>query len=312
MSLNPYTPPTKVHSLILDKDFTRFDFTQYLADTLQITSEQLTGILHHGGVSINQERIQEIPPTLKEKTKIQIYRFLSPPKEIPLNKKDILYEDKNYLAFNKPAWLPTQGTRVSVIYSLENQLKELTGIKTLMAIHRLDRQTSGIVLFGKNSEATGKMMKQFSSRNVIKKYLARVSPPPTQNEWEVKGYLVRNHKKLPLDYFNLVADETKKGKFSHSTFKVLETKDNISLVQASPITGRTHQLRIHLASSGSPIIGDTVYGSFKAAKEFDNPRIQLHASYLQFPIGNNKIEVNAPLPEDFNNGKKQYIHTRNP
>lgn len=299
MSVNPYTPATKVHSLILEKDFTKSDFTQHLSDTLKISGEQLAAILHHGGFAIDQQRARELPNILKEKTKVQIYRFLTEPKEIPLSKKDILYEDKNYLAFNKPAWLPTQGTRVSVIYSLENQLKELTGIKTLMAIHRLDRQTSGIVLFGKNSEATGKMMKQFSSRNVEKKYLARVSPPPTQNEWEVKGYLVRNHKKLPLDYFNLVTEETKKGKFSHSTFKVLETKNNISLVQACPITGRTHQLRIHLASSGSPIIGDTVYGPFKTAKEFGNPRIQLHAAYLQFPIGNTKIEINAPLPADF-------------
>ena len=208
MSLNSYNPPTKVHKIILDKNYSLSD----LLHRLELNESELTGVLRHGGFYLNQKRIFELPTSLIHGSDVQIYRFVSQPVPIPLHKSSILYEDKNYLAYDKPAWLPTQGTRVSIVYSLEHQLKELTGIKTLMAIHRLDRQTSGIILFGKNSEATGKMMQKFSSRNVDKKYLAIVSPPPEKSEWEVTGYLVRNHKKLPLDYFNLVEKETKQGK----------------------------------------------------------------------------------------------------
>ncbi len=298
-----YNPPTQNRKWVFDSMQTQNQWMGLVCDQLKITQDDLSRIVEHGGFYLDQKRLESVPQKISAGSELQIYYFLREPEPLEISSDDVLLETDEVLAINKPAWLPVQGTRVSRVYSLEYQLKCKFKNPQLMAIHRLDRQTSGIVLFGKTTEATGKYMKLFQVRSVYKKYLAIVSPTPQSQEWETKGYLIRNFKKLPLDCFRLIDKEKPKSKWSHSQMKLLEAQEDVALVEASPITGRTHQLRVHLASIGSPIIGDTVYGSFKEAKKFGNCRIQLHASRLSFPLTiKGKTEeccLQAPWPEDF-------------
>lgn len=299
-----YNPPVEHRSWTMGSSISSAGALLKVQEALTIDAHAMNTIIRHGGLSLNGRRILDaLPAQLPAGAEIHVYRFLRDPVDIPLSAHHILWRAHGLIAVNKPAWLPVQGTRVSKIFCLEEALKNMTGISTVMAIHRLDRQTSGIVLFAETAKIAGTMMKQFAARTVHKKYLAVVSPAPVAPTWEVQGYLIRDHRKLPRDCFKLIEQEKPTAKWSHSTFKCLDQKEDIALVESVPITGRTHQLRIHLAHTGIPIVGDTLYGPHKPVIPHCNCRIQLHAAQITFPIIHkgkpDSMTVQAPLPADF-------------
>ncbi|EKD41902.1 MAG: RluA family pseudouridine synthase [uncultured bacterium] len=297
---SPYDPPVDCKKWVAEQSLNFSELTDQICEKAHWTKSQIDEALQVGGIFINKKRVpsDQIPTQIQKDSIIEIFRFVVPPKPISLTPENILYEDDFLLAVNKPAWLPVQGTKVSKKYSLEEQLKDLTGNRGVMAAHRLDRQTSGIVLFGKDSAETSWIMKQFAGRRIDKKYLATLNAIPQKNEDEISGYLWRDFTRLPRVFFHLSSIELAKSKFSQTQFKVLDTMSGMALVEAKPITGRTHQLRVHFASIGCPIIGDYLYDKDVAA---NSPRIQLHASRLKIPIkGTNEIrQIEAPLPADF-------------
>ncbi len=294
-----YNPPVKHHQWSTHHSLSRDEFLDEVQSTLKLDKSVIQSALRHGGLTIGKKRIwrEDIPQKIPAQTVIHLYHFLREPAEIEISKKDILYQAHDLVAYNKPAWLPTQGTRVSRIYCLEEKLRIILNCPTLMALHRLDRQTSGVVLFGKNGKVAAEFMKKFETRQIDKKYLAVVSPPPEKKSWKVSGYLVRDFRKLPRDVFKFSPKETKESKWSESDFSVVHTDGKLALVEAVPLTGRTHQLRIHLSSSGCPLVGDHIYG--KPDSSSKGIRIQLHAQELSLSINNQPIRIVASVPEDF-------------
>lgn len=312
MNSSKYNPPVKATSKETKSVITSDEFNDFLKQEFDLNEKQIASLKKHHGIFAGPHRYDFLS-VIPEKTPVKIYLHQEEPADIPLTKKDIVYEDDYCLAVNKPAWFPTQATRASIITSLEYRIKKITGYGHLMAVHRLDRQTSGLVVFGKGRDATAKLMQAFAERHVEKTYLAIVSPPPATDKWEMKGYMARDFAKLPKDVFRFSSEEKKKSLYSETHFEVLKKDTDKALVLAKPHTGRTHQLRVHLSYSGCPIIGDTVYGSFKEAKKWGEPRIQLHAYELTIPrliknpkgkkstvaFSHEKITFTTPMPTDF-------------
>ncbi len=300
-----FNPPVRHHRWRLTNALPQENIAALVCAALDISDAQFDALLNDGGLHCNDVRLtpDTVPAQIEAGSELQAYCYVRTPEPIPLTTEHILFQRDGILAVNKPAWLPVQGTRVSVSHALEHQLRLFTGIATLMAVHRLDRQTSGIVLFGETAKITGWMMQQFAQHRVQKKYLALVSPAPTANQWETQGYLERLYRRLPQNVFRLQATEVKKSKWSHTQFRCVTTSSDGALVECVPVTGRTHQLRVHLSAHGTPIVGDDLYGG---AMHFENQlvqRIQLHAAQLTFPMstgaGTAHITLEAPLPGDF-------------
>ena len=271
-----------------------------LSELSSLSLDVIEKALWHGGIFADDQRLCcDKLPILNSGAQIQIYYFLRDPEPIPIVASHLLFEDKGFLAVQKPAWLPIQGSRVSLRFGLEYQLQEYLGLKNLHAVHRLDRETSGIVLFAYDKKIETQLMKQFQEHKVKKTYLAVVASPTLPLEWEVKGYLRRDFRRLPQNYYQFYTQEISHSRYSETHFLKLKTEEIYSLIQASPKTGRTHQIRVHLRQQAAPIVGDSVYGD--GDRKFKDFRLQLHAYALEFyhPHSQKRIELKTLFPEDF-------------
>lgn len=199
---------------------------------------------------------------------------------------DILIEDSSILVLNKPSGFIVEGPAKNGKNSLTTQLKELYE-SDFFPCHRLDKDTTGILVFAKSKKTLVNISKQFSDRKVRKSYLARVEGnwDPTWNRVET---LVQRTPEGPMKN----GDE---GKLAITTFRRLAQWDEKSLLEALPKTGRTHQIRLHCLYHRCPISGDTVYGTNFA----ENIPMALHAWKLQFkhPDTSAPFSVIAPLPD---------------
>jgi 23S rRNA pseudouridine1911/1915/1917 synthase len=217
------------------------------------------------------------------------------PKEIKL---PIIYEDKNVLVVNKPAGvlthskgsMNTEGTVGTFIAPLINNF-ELLGNRAGI-VHRLDRATSGVIITAKNAEAMSYLQKQFSQRKTKKKYLAIIEGWPRHESAIIDAPIERNPKKPQT--FRVGSG----GKVAQTGYKILSKLSkngvNFAYVELNPVTGRTHQLRVHLKHIGHPIVGDKVYGH-------SSSHMYLHAASLEITLpGGERRVFEAPLPKIFN------------
>lgn len=224
------------------------------------------------------------------------------PEPIPL---DIIYEDKHTVVVNKPQGMVVHpavsnysGTLVNALmYRFTRFSEEFENEMVRPGIvHRLDKETSGIVLTAKNPEAVQFYSNQFKDRKVSKTYIALVYPVPGDHEGTIKNYLARDKIHRKKFTFN----NSGEGKYAETYYKVVKTyKTGHALVHLYPKTGRTHQLRIHMLSIKTPIVGDPVYG--KAKKPFSNIRLCLHAHKLKIArYSDGKIkQFKVPVPKEF-------------
>lgn len=190
----------------------------------------------------------------------------------PQGDLEILYEDDHVIAINKPAGLlsvPGRGPELSD--SLLTRLQAAFSMALL--IHRLDRDTSGVMIFGLTPYAQRHISAQFEARTTKKTYIARVLGPLDQGDGEVNLPLIVDWPNRPLQK---VCHET--GKDAITQYKVVKSSEAESRVRLSPQTGRTHQLRVHMLALGHPILGDPLYMPDRA---FDHPRMMLHAEDLR-------------------------------
>lgn len=207
----------------------------------------------------------------------------------PLTKENILYHENGILVVDKPAHVPTVPTVDNARDNLVSMLKAYFGKEQYIGIHhRLDAQTSGCILFTTDETRNSFVSSLFQEHLIQKKYralvhVAREKIPPA---WEVKNQLVRAEKKKnryhSTEFLKLPDTE---GSFAFSRFTLLEKRETTALIQAEPVTGRTHQLRVHLAEFGLPVVGDKFYGGPPAE------RLMLHAESLSFREENAGSEI---------------------
>ena len=205
---------------------------------------------------------------------------------------DVLFRDEHCLAVDKPAGIPSGPTRDPGRVHAALLAERALGAP-LTLLHRLDKDTSGVLLLGRSREFSRALLEDFRQRRVEKVYLALVQGTPRER-FEVVSHL----KEAAGDRILTVRSG---GVRAETAFRVLARAKGYALVEARPRTGRTHQIRVHLAGEGCPIVGDARYGGCAEVGGRPVPRQMLHARTVCFrdPASGVEVRVEAPLPEDF-------------
>ena len=212
----------------------------------------------------------------------------------------ILWQDENLLAINKPAGLPAHPTvsgRPNALDLVSALFAENVGMARPILLHRLDADTTGLLLFALTRAANLSLSRQFSEHRIEKTYLALVSGTPPEH------FSVSNHLKAGVRGRTVAVISG--GLAAQTDFVTLACRDGVALVVARPRTGRTHQIRVHLAGLGFPLLGDILYGGMAVLPlvtgSIPMPRHLLHACSLSMihPLSGQRQTLSAPLPEDF-------------
>jgi 23S rRNA pseudouridine1911/1915/1917 synthase len=218
---------------------------------------------------------------------------------------DILLEDNHCLAVNKPAGLLAQGDETgepSLVDLARDYLKEKyakPGNVFVGLVHRLDRPTSGVVLLARTSKGAERLSRQFREGTIRKVYLAVVEGLP---EVESGEWADRLWKEETRNVVHVVAEGDTRGQDARVSYRLVERHGSTSTIELLPATGRSHQLRVQLASRGLPIVGDRKYGARSTLLALDGrPRVALHARELTFqhPTRAEIVTVTSPLPADW-------------
>lgn len=233
---------------------------------------------------------------------VEVEFVLSPelnltPEPIPLA---IVYEDNDLLVVNKPAGMVVHpavgnwsGTFVNaLLHHCQNLMVEKSDLRPGI-VHRLDKDTTGLLIAAKTPLAHQRLIRIFAERKIYKIYVAFCLGNPGSATIEAPiGRDLRNRK--------LMAVSEDKGKPAVSHCQVIDFNEKVSVVRIILATGRTHQIRVHMKHHGTPVLGDSSYGSSSANKKYNVNRQMLHAYGLQFehPISGKKIVLTAPLPDD--------------
>lgn len=256
-----------------------------LDDGIMLNGKRVTvrAILHEGDtlvLNIEQE----------EKTSDSIA-----PINIPL---DIIYEDEHFIAVNKKAGMPTHPSHDHHDDTLANGLaflyKQRNQPFVFRAVNRLDKDTSGIVIFAKSSVSASAFSNIQQKKLTKKRYIAIVAGT-LKGQGSIEGYIRRKDNSVMLREFSPVKTKDD-SQYSHTDYNVLSTNNGLSLVELYLHTGRTHQIRVHMASIAHPVLGDGLYGT-----EDTYSRHYLHASSISFPhpITEKQIYIKCDLPDDF-------------
>jgi 23S rRNA-/tRNA-specific pseudouridylate synthase len=224
----------------------------------------------------------------------------------------ILFKNDELLAVAKPSGLPSQGTRDPRRPSLDVVLKQQLSLQELYPVHRLDVGTSGVMLWALNSEVARELSESLQSRSWTKVYWALVTrqgtspgshPKNAPSNWPTDLWRVENHLKLKRSSLRDGQNGVRKvhlnlptrsgGQKAVTDFRCLLSSGRSALIEARPLTGRTHQIRTHLASSHTPILGDDAYGGEPAS------RLMLHAYQLRWPWRGQLMEISVSPPHEF-------------
>lgn len=213
---------------------------------------------------------------------------------IPL---DVIYEDADLVAINKPAGMvvhPAAGNRSGTVVNAAlarwPEMRRITGEERAGVVHRLDKDTSGVLVLAKTPAALKSLQQQFKQRTVHKRYIALVEGVPESSSGLIEAAIGRSTRQRKL--MAVVRD----GRPAVTRYNVIEHLGDYALLSVEPHTGRTHQIRVHLAWLGHPIVGDTVYGRRK--QRIRMKRLFLHAAELQVdsPSTGARLTFSAPLP----------------
>ena len=293
----------KVYSFVADKPGARLD--RCVAEKYpELSRTYAQRLIADGYITVN-DRVAKASLKLSIGDRLRVVippTAPSPlsPEAMPLN---IIYEDDDLLAVDKPAGLtvhPAPGhpshTLINAILAHFPSLAEVSDSLRPGVVHRLDKDTSGVMLVAKNRVAQIKLSEQFKSHSVVKSYLVLVKGRLTPEQGIIEapmGRDPRNRKKMAV-----VAE----GREARTEYRVIKYIGNYTLLKVMPETGRTHQIRVHLSAIGFPVVGDSVYG----VKSPHLSRQFMHASRLGFrsPSTGEYVEFTSELPPDLEQALK--------
>ncbi len=258
-------------------------------------------LIESGLVLVNGKPVKK-RETMEIGDEVEVCFALSPEmsleaENIPL---EVLYEDDHLIAINKPAGMVTHpavghpsGTFVNALLYHCKTLPVTENLRPGI-VHRLDKDTSGVLLAAKTTECHQKLVELFSKRAISKHYWALCIGNPGDRTIDAP---IRRH---PTRRQEMHVDPA--GKSAISVCRVLKTEGELSLVDIQIITGRTHQIRVHLKHIGTPIVGDAVYGRRAVNEKYQMGRQLLHAKTLSLihPLRGTPLKLEAPVPRDFN------------
>ncbi len=294
----------------------------YLANHIEFTSRSKIQKLIKGNLVTVNGNVIKANYLVEPSDEIIVTIPVSPRPEnveaenIPL---DIVYEDEYLLVVNKPPGMVVHpslgnysGTLVhALLYHTQNNLSSINGDVRAGIIHRIDKDTSGLLVVAKDENVHSEIAKQFAAHTTEREYWALCWGKFKNSTGEIIGNITRNKKDRKL-----FAVSEKEGKHAHTFYEVIEEFDFLSLIKLKLKTGRTHQIRVHLDFINHNIFGDPVYGGRRINYGFEYPKIKarvnnllklinrqaLHAKTLGFihPVTKKKMIFDSPLPNDFN------------
>jgi len=279
-----------------------------------LTRAFIQKLIRDGNVFVNNKKITKTGTKLKDGDELLVtvpsikeVGILS--ENIPL---DIIYEDSDIVVVNKPSGMvvhPTDhgahvsGTLVNALmYHCKDDLSGIGGEKRPGIVHRLDKDTTGLIITAKNDKAHNYVSKQIQNRTVTKKYIALLKGHLSPKKGSIEAPLIKSQAGGKRD---IQISGKAKAKYALTHYEVIKYVGDYSLVSIQIVTGRTHQIRVHFKGIGHPVCGDSMYGDTKInekMKELGLTRQFLHAAELTFKIPKNEKELHlkAKLPKDLN------------
>ncbi|HEX4630475.1 MAG TPA: RluA family pseudouridine synthase [Chthoniobacterales bacterium] len=275
---------------------------RFLAQALPAFSRaRLQALIREKFVTVNGEPARPRDPVraraIVEVREPELEKIDAQPEEMHL---DILFEDDDLLVLNKPAGLVVhpgaghqQHTLVNALLAHCKNLSGIGGKERPGIVHRLDKDTSGVLVVAKNDATHRDLSRQFAERTTGKVYLALVAGTPREKTGAIDAPIARH----PV-HRQRMSIAKRAGRPAKTDYRVLESNGDVSLIECTIHTGRTHQIRVHLHHLGHPVLGDKVYGGKRAGP---SPRQMLHAWKLSFvhPRTEKTMSFTAPIPDDF-------------
>lgn len=283
-----------------EENFDRLDV--FLAEELEFTRNRVQNLIKRGHIRSDGRKLKSsmnVQKGDKFLVDVQVSENAMYLRAEPVD-FEVVYEDEYLLVINKPAGLvvhPSPGnwrnTLVNGLVYRYPELKLLTNWLRPGIVHRLDSGTSGLMVVARTQKMSKDLQKLFSDREVDKNYIALAHGKPKRLEGTISGPLDRD----PDNFLKMAV--VLGGKSSLTGYKVLWTKNNISMVKFKLFTGRTHQIRVHFSALGCPLVGDAVYGAPKEEAELG--RVYLHSWRLSFvhPATNERMTFRQNIPECF-------------
>lgn len=285
--------PDRIETYRVDKPSTLMNFLiEAMPDRKRTTIKEL---LKHDQVAVNgyPKRQFDYALTAGDIVKINLVRSFH---VFHHNRMQLVYEDDDIIVVNKGYGLLSVGTdkvKEGTAYSiLKNYVKWNNPRNKIFIVHRLDQNTSGLMMFAKNEEAKEKMQHNWNNMVLNRKYLAVVEGTPTPSEGTIKSYLAENSAHEVYS-----TDDAEKGKIAVTRYKTLKNGKGKTLLEVELDTGRKNQIRVHLKDLGTPISGDRRYGGSPNSIH----RLALHAQTLRFvhPITRKEMNFSTPIPPGF-------------
>lgn len=266
-----------------------------------LSRSQTQKLIEEGGVRVNGQK-QKSSHKLKVGEKVEIeYESVRTekvqPENIPIS---VLYKDQHLIVIDKPSGMVVHpgagvrsGTLVNALLHYFPDLSDVGPEERPGIVHRLDKDTSGVMVVARSLKAHQSLQHQFKKREVEKLYIGLVWGRMPQKEGRITWSVGRHPR-----HGERISVKTKKPHPAETRYTVLREHEEFTLLEIKPITGRTHQIRVHLAAAGHPLVGDSRYGRRKG--KFKYPRLFLHARHLRFahPETGEKVEFLSPLPSD--------------
>jgi 23S rRNA pseudouridine1911/1915/1917 synthase len=253
--------------------------------------------LDAGGVFLDGRRCKVAGRTLHPGQKVTVNleeggRGAAPPR--PLERSRLLYADADLVAVDKPSGVPAQPTLTTDRGTLPELVGALLGAPVTI-VHRLDRETSGVTVLARSKRAAAALAEAFRTGAPHKTYLALAARPPAPAEGRIDRPLGKDPSRPGLRRVDPAGDA------AATRYRTLRASPLAALVEARPETGRTHQIRVHLAALGAPLLGDPRYGGPRRVGEVAIPRVMLHAARLELahPVTGAALVFEAPPPDDF-------------